>query len=147
MLLWHRLYFELLNKGLILLENQVAKKIVEASVHIHTKLGPGLLESVYETILEAELRKRGLFVARQVPVKVEWDGTVIPLGFRIDLMVEDVVVVEVKSVEQVANVHKKQLLTYLKLTDRKLGLLANFGAPLMRDGLTRVVNGLAEKKS
>jgi GxxExxY protein len=119
-------------------ENELSKIIVDACIKIHTKLGPGLLESVYEVILARELRKRGLTVERQVPVSIEWEGEV----FDDDLIVNDLVIIELKSVEQTAKVHKKQLLTYLKLTGKRLGLLANFGAELMKDGLSRVVNGL-----
>lgn len=123
-------------------ENELSKIIVDACIKIHTKLGPGLLESVYEVILARELRKRGLTVERQVPVSIEWEGEVFDDGFRADLIVNDLVIIELKSVEQTAKVHKKQLLTYLKLTGKRLGLLANFGAELMKDGLSRVVNGL-----
>ncbi len=123
-------------------ENELSRIIVDACIKIHTKLGPGLLESVYEAILTRELRRRGLTVERQVPVSVEWEGEVFDEGFRADLIVNDLVIVELKSVEQTAKVHKKQLLTYLKLTGKRLGLLANFGTELMKDGLSRVVNGL-----
>ena len=125
-------------------ENEVAKVVVDACFHIHTNLGPGLLESVYERVLARELAKRGLHVMRQVVVPVKWDGEVFDDGFRADLIVNDLVILELKSVEQIAKVHKKQLLTYLRLTDKRLGLLINFGANLMKEGLFRVVNGLEE---
>ena len=123
-------------------ENEVAKIIVDSAYHIHTKLGPGLLESVYEVILTHALRKRGLKVERQVPIPIEFDGIKFNEGFRADLIVEDKVIVELKSTETTLPVHKKQLLTYLKLTDMKLGLLINFGARLMKQGISRVVNHL-----
>jgi len=125
-------------------ENEVARLIVDAAYKIHTTLGPGLLESVYEAILAYELDKRDLQVTRQQPVPVAYESVKLDLGFRADLMVEDKVIVELKSVERTAPVHKKQLLTYLKVTDKRLGLLINFGAPLIKHGITRVVNRLPE---
>ena len=125
-------------------ENEIAKIIVDAAYHIHVKLGPGLLESVYQAILVHELRKRGLRVEYEVGVPVEWDDLHLDIGFRADVIVEAKVVVELKSVEAVAPVHKKQLLTYLRLTGCRLGLLINFGAALIKDGISRVANGLPE---
>ena len=125
-------------------ENEIAKIVVDACIKIHTKLGPGLLESVYERVLAKELTKRGLSVLRQVAVPIVWEDEEFEEGFRADLIVNDLVIIELKSVEQIAKVHKKQLLTYLRLADKRLGLLANFGASLMKDGLSRVVNGLME---
>jgi GxxExxY protein len=125
-------------------ENEVSGIIVDAAMYIHRTLGPGLLESVYEAILKHELEKRGLKVERQVPVAVHWEDVHIDVGFRADLIVESLVVVELKSVEKIVNVHKKQLLTYLRLTDLRLGLVLNFGADLMKDGIARVANGLQE---
>jgi len=125
-------------------ENPISKEIVDAAFKIHTKLGPGLLESVYETILAYELRKRGLRVERQLPVPIVWDDIQFEEGYRLDLMVEDKVLVEVKSVEAVVPVHKKQLLTYLRLMNKRLGLVINFNEELIRDGISRVVNGLDE---
>ena len=125
-------------------ENEVAKIIVDVAYQIHTKLGPGLLESVYEAIMIHELRKRGLHVENQVAVPVEWDGINLELGFRPDLVVEHCVIVELKSIEAVARVHKKILLTYLRLADKRLGLLINFGVELIKDGISRVVNHLDE---
>jgi GxxExxY protein len=127
-------------------ENAISKEIVDATFTIHTKLGPGLLESIYEVLLAYELKKRGLNIARQIPVVVEYDGIRFEEGYRLDLLVEDKVIVEVKSIEKVANIHKKQLLTYMRLTKKKLGLLINFNEVLIRDGITRVVNGLDEDK-
>ena len=123
-------------------ENEIAKIVVDATFHIHKKLGPGLLESVYEVVLAHVLKKRGLNVKRQVPVAIVFEGIRFDEGFRADLVVEDKVIVELKSVEKVMPVHKKQLLTYLRLADKKLGLLINFGSELIRDGISRVVNGL-----
>ena len=123
-------------------ENEIAKIIVDSAYHVHRKLGPGLLESVYEVILAHELKKRGLKVERQVPVAIVFEGIKFDEGFRADIIVEDKVIVELKSIEKVMPVHKKQLLTYLRLTDKKLGLLINFGSELIRDGISRVVNGL-----
>lgn len=125
-------------------ENDLAKIVVDACYHIHVRLGPGLLESVYVRILEYELTKRGLRVRREVPISFRYDDVEFDEGFRADLIVEDQLILELKSVESTAPVHKKQLLTYLKLTGLKLGLLINFGAPLIKDGIVRLVNGLRE---
>jgi len=125
-------------------ENEIAKIVVDACYHIHTRLGPGLLESVYESVLEYELKKRGLRVMRQVAIPIVYDDISFDEGFRADLIVEDKVILELKSVEQTAPVHRKQVLTYIKLTDRRLGLLINFGSPLIKDGITRLVNKLEE---
>jgi GxxExxY protein len=125
-------------------ENEIAKIIVDVAYHIHKRLGPGLLESAYEPVMEHEIQKRGLRVARQVVIPLVYDGLVIEEAFRADLIVEDLVIVELKSVEQIHPVHPKQLLTYLKLTNKRLGLLINFNAPLIKDGITRIVNGLPE---
>ncbi|QDU93520.1 GxxExxY protein [Lignipirellula cremea] len=125
-------------------ENDLAKAIVDVAFQIHTKLGPGLLESVYEAVMAHELRKRGLQIETQTPIPVEWDNLKLELGFRADILVERCVVVELKSIEQVAPVHKKQLLTYLRLTDCRLGLLINFNTELIRDGISRVVNHLPD---
>jgi GxxExxY protein len=125
-------------------ENAIAKEIVDAAFRIHTALGPGLLESVYDTVLAFELGRRGLPVTRQQPIPVVYENIHIDTGFRADLIVEDKVIVEVKSVELLAPVHKKQLLTYLRLADKRLGLLINFHVPLIKDGITRIVNGLEE---
>jgi GxxExxY protein len=123
-------------------ENEIAKIIVDAAFQIHKRLGPGLLESVYEVVLAHVLMKSGLRVKRQVPVAIVYDDIKFDVGFRADLIIEDKVIVELKSVENVIPVHKKQLLTYLRLSDKRLGLLINFGAELIRDGISRVVNGL-----
>ncbi|PIP05039.1 MAG: GxxExxY protein [Syntrophobacterales bacterium CG_4_8_14_3_um_filter_49_14] len=125
-------------------ENEIAREIVDAAYQIHKKLGPGLLESVYETVLAFDLEKRGLNVQRQVPVPIVYEGISFAEGYRADLIVENKIIVELKSVETVAPVHKKQLLTYLRLADKRLGLLINFGAELIREGISRVVNGLKD---
>ena len=122
--------------------NFVAKETVDAAFQVHSELGPGLLESVYEIALCHELNKRGLAVERQKPIPVRYDGLRFDEGFRADLVVDDLLIVELKSVEKIAPVHKKQLLTYLKLTDKRLGLLVNFGDYLIKDGIFRVANGL-----
>ena len=123
-------------------ENQIAKIIVNTCYNIHVKLGPGLLESVYEEIVYYELIKQGLNVARQTPIPVIWDEVKMNIGFRADLIVENKVIIELKSVEILAPVHPKQLLTYLKITGLKLGLLINFGDKLIKNGITRIVNNL-----
>ena len=128
-------------------ENEIAKEVVDAAFQIHSKLGPGLLETVYEVVLAHELRKRGLEVQRQIPVPITYEGLTFEEGFRADLVVNGVVVVELKSIETVAKVHKKQLLTYLRLMDCKLGLLINFGDTLIKNGISRVVNGLDESNN
>src|SRR6266705_3654694 len=110
----------------VITENALAKEIVDAAFRIHTTLGPGLLESVYDTVLAYELDRRGLRTARQQPIPVVYENVRIDTGFRADLIVEDKVIVEIKSVEVLAPVHKKQLLTYLRLADKRLGLLINF---------------------
>ena len=125
-------------------ENEIAKIIVDIAFKIHIALGPGLLESVYEVVMAHELAKRGLRVERQVIIPIVYDGVVIEEAFRADLIVNGLVIVELKSVETIAPVHPKQLLTYLRLSNKKLGLLINFGAPLMKHGITRIMNGLSE---
>jgi len=127
-----------------LTENEIAKEIVDAAFKIHTTLGPGLLESVYEAVLAHELSKRGVKVERQKSLPVVYENIRLDEGFRVDLMVSDRVIVELKSVEEVAPVHKKQLLTYLRLADKRLGLLINFGEARIRDGITRIANKLLE---
>ena len=125
-------------------ENEIARIIVDVAFKIHTTLGPGLLESVYEPAFSYELTKRGLKVLRQVGIPIVYESVRLEEGFRADLIVEDKVIVEIKSVEQIAAVHKKQLLTYLRLADKRLGLLINFGETLIKDGISRVVNRLEE---
>ena len=126
-------------------ENALAKEIVDAAFRIHTTLGPGLLESVYQTVLAYELGRRGLHAVSQQAIPVVYDGIRIDTGFRADLVVEDKVIVEIQSVESLAPVHQKQLLPYLRLADKRLGLLINFHVPLIKDGITRIVNGLEDE--
>jgi len=125
-------------------ENEVAKHVVDAAYRVHTTLGPGLLESIYEAALAIELEERGLHTVRQQPLAVRYKANDLGTGFRADLIVEDQVIVEIKSVEEVAPVHRKQLLTYLRLTNKHLGLLINFNVALIKDGITRLVNNLPE---
>ena len=122
--------------------NAIAKEIVDAAYKIHTGLGPGLLESVYEVILADDLQNRGLHVIRQAAIPITFNNIHFRAGFRADLLVEHLVIVEIKSVEAVAPVHHKQILTQLRLSQKKLGLLINFNVVLIKDGITRVVNGL-----
>ncbi len=125
--------------------NQISGEIVDAAVAIHRELGPGLLESVYEVILSHELMHRGLEVRRQVPIPIQYRGIRFDEGYRLDLLVEDTVIVEIKSVEDISAVHHKQLLTYLRLTKKPLGLLLNFNTNLMKDGISRLANNAPEK--
>ena len=125
-------------------ENEISKVVVDAALKVHKALGPGLLESVYEIVLAHELRNRGLDVQRQLSVPIRYENIHFDEGFRADLVIEQKVIVEIKSVEMAQRVHKKQVLTYLRLADMRLGLLINFGTELIRDGITRLVNGLEE---
>ena len=125
-------------------EDIVARQIVDAAYRVHTTLGPGLLESVYEAALAYELEKRGLRITRQQAISAVYESIEIRTAFYADMVVEDQVIVEIKAVETVAPVHKKQLLTYLKLADKRLGLLINFNVFLIKDGITRIANGLHE---
>jgi GxxExxY protein len=123
-------------------ENEIATIVVDAAYHIHLRLGPGLLESVYRRVLKYELEKRGLRVEEEVPIAFRYDEIKFDEGFKADLIVESLVIVETKSVEATAKIHRKPTLTYLKLTGLKLGLLINFGEVLIKDGIFRLVNGL-----
>jgi len=123
-------------------ENELSKIIVNTCYNIHVELGPGLLESVYEEILFYELVNQGLKVERQKAIPLIWKNIKMEIGFRADLVVENKVIIELKSVETIAPVHPKQLLTYLKITNLKLGLLINFNEKLIKDGITRIVNNL-----
>lgn len=123
-------------------ENTIAATIVNSSFKIHKTLGPGLFESVYEEVLAYELRKEGLDIKRQQTIPVIYEGIKLELGFKADIIVNDKVIIELKSVEKIQPVHPKQLLTYLRLTNMKLGLLINFNEALIRDGIQRVVNNL-----
>jgi len=123
-------------------ENEIGTHIINTAFYIHKNLGPGLLESVYEAILAKLLSKKGLYVQRQVSIPIEFEGEQFDEGFRADLFVEGKVIIELKSVEKITPVYKKQLLTYLKLTNTKLGYILNFGTELMKNGIDRIVNGL-----
>jgi len=123
-------------------ENALSSTIVNCCYHIHKKLGPGLLESVYEEVLCYELLEAGLSYTRQTNIPVYYNELILEIGFRADIIVENKVIIELKSVESIAPVHKKQLLTYLKLTGLKLGLLVNFNEALIKDGIYRIVNNL-----
>lgn len=123
-------------------ENEISGQVMKVAFQVHTVLGPGLLESVYEAALAHELRKRGLLVATQVPLPAVYDGVRLDLGFRLDILVESKVIIEIKSVEALLPVHSKQLLTYLKLSGLKLGQLISFNVDSLRDHIIRLVNGL-----
>lgn len=123
-------------------ENEIAGYIVQAGYNIHRSLGPGLLESVYEELLSYELSTFGLYFTRQMGLPLIYKGRKMELGFRADVIVENKVIVEIKSVEALAPVHYKQLLTYLKITDLKLGILINFNTAYIKEGIHRVVNNL-----
>lgn len=123
-------------------ENEIAAIVVDESLAIHRKLGSGLFESVYQNILAYQLRKRGLRVELEVPVIVTWDGQSMDIGFKIDLLVEDKLIVELKSIQALAPIHSKQVLTYLRLANKRLGLLINFGQIMLKDQIVRLANGL-----
>lgn len=125
-------------------ENQIAKVIVDSAIQVHKQLGPGLFESVYEVVLAHELAQRGLACERQVPIPITYGAVLFEEGFRADILVEGKVLIEVKSIEETAPIHRKQVLTYLRLTNRRLGLLINFGEEYLKDGITRLVNNLPE---
>ena len=125
-------------------ENEIGEIVVDCAVKLHMRLGPGLLESVYETVLCYELQNRGLSVQRQVPIPITYDNMLFTEGFRADLIVDGKVILELKSVEHVTKAHKKQLLTYLRLSGRKVGYLLNFGEALMKDGISRIISGCLE---
>jgi GxxExxY protein len=125
-------------------ENEIGTIVVDSAIRVHRSLGPGLLEKVYQTVLGWELQKRGLQIKSEVLVPIVYRGVTFDQGFRADIIVNDKVVLELKSVEHVTPAHKKQIQTYLRLTDKKLGYLLNFGEALMKDGITRSVNGLEE---
>jgi GxxExxY protein len=125
-------------------ENEIAKVIVDSAFKVHKAFGPGLLESAYEAMLAYELRKRGLAVVCQCDLPISYNGVQLEVGYRVDLLVEDKVIVELKSVERLVPVHHKQLLTYLRLADKRLGLLINFGEALIKNGIKRVANSLPQ---
>jgi GxxExxY protein len=120
--------------------NEITGTIIEEGIKIHKDLGPGLLESVYEEVLCYRLVKRGLIVERQKPIPFYYENIKMDIGFRADLIVEDAVIVEIKSIESIAPVHPKVLLTYLRLTDKRVGLLINFNEVVLKNGIKRIVN-------
>ena len=120
--------------------NDVTGQIVDAAIKVHSTLGPGLPESTYEACLMYELGKRGIVARNQVPLPVHYEEVIIEVGYRIDLLVADVVIVELKSVDKIASIHKAQLLSYLKLSGKKIVLLINFNVELRKDGITRLAN-------
>ncbi len=122
----------------------LGKELVDSAYKVHTELGPGLLESVYEVSLSYELARRGFKVQRQVPMKIKYEDIYFDEGFRADIIINDLVIIELKSVEKLHPVHKKQLLTYLKLTGKNLGFLINFGETLIKNGITRIVHNYRE---
>jgi GxxExxY protein len=125
-------------------ENQIATEVVDVAFHIHQYFGTGMLESAYQAVMIHELNKRGLRVQSEVPVPIVYEGMQISTGFRADLIVEEKVIVELKSIEMVLHVHKKQLFTYLRLSDKRLGLLINFGEKYFKRAVTRIANDLQE---
>ena len=125
-------------------ENQIGTIIIDSAIQIHQKLGPGLLESVYETVLAHALEKKGLTAQRQAPIPFDFDGHHFDEGFRADLIVNDTVIIELKSTEKTHPAHIKQVLTYLKLSNKRLGYLLNFGDILMKNGIVRIANGLPD---
>ena len=120
----------------------IAREIVDTAIRVHTRLGPGMLEAAYEACVEYELGKRSYHVKKQVPMPLRYDDLVLDIGYRLDLVVEDAVVIELKSVQQLLPVHKAQLLSYLRAGDYRMGFLLNFNTLHMRDGIKRVVNRL-----
>lgn len=125
-----------------MLENEISSQIIGSAIEVHKFLGPGLLESSYEACLLFELRQKGLDVKSQVPLPISYKGLLLEAGYRIDILVEGKVIVEIKAVDELADIHTAQILTYLKLTNLKLGLLINFNTVKLVDGLKRVVNNL-----
>ncbi len=125
-------------------ENDIGKIVIDTAIALHRQLGPGLLETVYEATLAYELSQHGLTVARQVPISINYKGIAFDEAFRADILLDNKVILEIKSITMLTKVHQKQLLTYLRLTERKLGYLLNFGSNTMVEGIIRVVNGLDE---
>jgi GxxExxY protein len=125
-------------------ENQLTEKIIGCAIEVHKALGPGLLESAYEECLCYEIAQNGLFLSRQVPLPVIYKGIKLDCGYRIDILVNDLVIIELKTVEKLLPIHEAQLLTYLKLYRRPLGLLMNFNVPVLKDGIKRLVNQFQE---
>jgi GxxExxY protein len=133
-----------MNTSKTLTENEIATIVVDAALKIHKQLGSGLMESAYQKVMMIKLAKRGLSVESEVPIPVIFEGNQIDSGFRADIVVENKVILELKAIQRNNYVHKQQLLSYLKLSNLKLGLVINFGSQLIKDGINRVVNGLEE---
>lgn len=127
-----------------LTENEIAKIVIDRALKVHRRLGPGLLESVYEAALAFELIQTGLKVQRQLALPVRYENVSLDIGFRVDLLVNDLVIVELKSLQEMSAIHKKVVLTYLRVADKRLGLLINFGEALLKEGITRIANGMPE---
>jgi GxxExxY protein len=125
--------------------NEITGAIIETAIEIHRRLGPGLLETVYQKVMAYELRKKGFEVEEEWPIPVEWESVRLDVGFRADLIVNGLVVVELKSIEKIAAVHKKCLLTYLRISDKRVGLLINFNEEVLRTGIHRIVNEFVEE--
>lgn len=125
-------------------ENDIGTLLIKCAIEVHRELGPGLLETVYEVVLTNELESIGFNVVRQVPIPIQYKKLKFDEGFRADLIIENRVIVELKSVEEIHKSHRKQIQTYLKLTQKKLGYILNFGAAVMKDGIVRAVNGLED---
>jgi len=125
-------------------ENEIGSLVVDTAINLHKNLGSGLLENVYEVVLAKLLAKKGLLIQRQVSIPIIFEDEHFEEGFRVDLFIDGKVIIEIKSVEKIIDAHKKQLLTYLKLTNTKLGFILNFGAGLMKDGIVRIVNGITD---
>ncbi|HEX6072314.1 MAG TPA: GxxExxY protein [Sphingomicrobium sp.] len=126
---------------------ELASIAIDCGFHLHKELGPGVLESVYEALLAERMRKRGLAVERQKALPILFDGVALADGFRVDLLVNEALIIEVKSVEKLVPLHSKQLLTYIRLAKQPVGLLMNFGAETFREGLRRIVNGAEDRFS
>jgi GxxExxY protein len=124
--------------------DRIAKEIVDSAFRVHSKLGPGLLESAYEACMAYELMKRGFQVERQKPQPVVYDDLEIEVGYRLDILVDDKIIIELKAVEQMAPIHQAQLMTYLRLSDKSFGFLINFNVPLIKQGIRRIANNFQE---
>lgn len=127
--------------------NKITAQIIEAAIEVHKELGPGLLESVYEVCLISAMRERGLYIQKQLVLPVHYKGRALDKDFIIDVLVNDLIVLELKSVEVILPIHEAQLVTYLKLSNKKLGLLINFNVPLLKEGIRRKINGSLKEQS
>jgi GxxExxY protein len=123
-------------------ENEMAEKIIGLAIKVHSKLGPGLLESAYEKAFSFELKRNGFEISTQVPIAIKYENEIIDEGFRADIVVNDLIILELKSVKNIEDIHLKQLLTYLRLSNKKLGIVINFNEILLKKGIRRVINGI-----